>query len=131
MWYTAYISHTRAKRKDVYFMCNSSNKLENLLSNSKIGEMLAETKLSELIKKKEDPLEEKKHSLMFFLAIIGAIAAVAVIAYAVYRYVTPDYMEEFDDVDDDLDDDLDFDDAEADADDMTEDLKESAAEAVE
>ena len=69
MWYTAYMNHTRAKRKDVYFMCNNSNKLENLLSNSKIGEMLAETKLSELIKKKEDPLEEKKHSLMFFLAV--------------------------------------------------------------
>lgn len=95
-------------------MCSNSNKLESLLTNTKIGEMLAESKLSELIKKKEEPIEEKKHSLVFFLAIIGAVAAIAAIAYAVYRYVTPDYMEEFDDdFDDDLDGDLDFDDNDA------------------
>ena len=39
------------------------------------------------------------------LAIIGAIAAVAGIAYAVYRFFTPDYLEDFeDDFDDDFDD---------------------------
>lgn len=91
-------------------MCNHSSKFENLLSNSKIGDLLAESKLSELIKKKEDPIESKKHTLIFVLAIIGAVATIAAIAYAVYRYVTPDYMEEFDD--DDLDNDLDFDDSE-------------------
>lgn len=94
-------------------MCNNANKFETLLANSKLTDMLAETKLGELIKKKEDPIEEKKHTLVFILAIIGAVAAIAAIAYAVYRYVTPDYMDEFDDdFDDDLDEDLDFDAAE-------------------
>jgi hypothetical protein len=98
--------------KGCVFMCNNANKLESLLASSKLSDMLAESKLGELIKKKEDPIEEKKHTLIFVLAIIGAIAAVAVIAYAVYRYVTPDYMDDFDDDfddDDDLEDDLDFD----------------------
>jgi len=41
------------------------------------------------------------------LAIIGAVAAVAGIAYAVYRFFTPDYLEDFeDDFDDDFDDDF-------------------------
>ena len=39
------------------------------------------------------------------LAIIGAVAAVAGIAYAVYRYFTPDYLEDFeDDFEDEFDD---------------------------
>ena len=42
------------------------------------------------------------------LAVIGAIAAVALIAYGVYRFLTPDYFDDYDD-DDDFDDD-DFDD---------------------
>lgn len=31
---------------------------------------------------------------MWVLAIIGAVAAVAGIAYAVYRFFTPDYLED-------------------------------------
>lgn len=82
-------------------LANKSNKLESLLSNQKISEILAATKLNEIIKKKEEP-EKKTNVLVIVLAVIGAIAAVAAIAYAVYRYVTPDYMDDFDD-------DLDFD----------------------
>lgn len=41
------------------------------------------------------------------LAIFGAVAAVAAIAYGVYRFFTPDYLEDFeDDFDDDFDDDF-------------------------
>jgi hypothetical protein len=41
------------------------------------------------------------------LAIVGAVAAVAGIAYTVYRFFTPDYLEDFeDDFDDDFDDDF-------------------------
>ncbi|HBA96792.1 MAG TPA: DUF4366 domain-containing protein, partial [Lachnospiraceae bacterium] len=42
------------------------------------------------------------------LAVIGAVAAVAGIAYAVYRYFTPDYLEDFDpdDYSDNFDDDF-------------------------
>ena len=50
--------------------------------------------LCDLLKK-----EEKKESnvLLWVLAFIGAVAAVAAIAYAVYRYMTPDYLEDFED----------------------------------
>ncbi len=70
---------------------------------SKVEEFIAESKLSDLLKKNED--EKQKNTVIWVLAIIGAIAAVAGIAYAVYRFFTPDYLEDFeDDFDDDFDD---------------------------
>ena len=70
---------------------------------SKIEELIAETKLNELIRKKDD--EKRKATTIWVLAIIGAVAAVAGIAYLVYRLVTPDYLEDYDDdFDDDFDD---------------------------
>ncbi len=70
---------------------------------NKIEELIAETKLNELLRRKED--EKQKNIVLWVLAIIGAVAAVAGIAYAVYRYFTPDYLEDFDDeFDDDFDD---------------------------
>lgn len=76
------------------------------MNKSRIEE-LAVT-LSDLLKKQEEVKEEKKsHTLLWVFAIIGAIAAMAGIAYAVYRYFTPDYLEDFeDDFDDDFDDDF-------------------------
>lgn len=63
------------------------------------------SKLTELIKKKEEE-EKKKNTIVWVLAIVGAVVAVAGIAYAVYRFLTPDYLEDFeDDFDDDFDDD--------------------------
>ncbi len=74
-----------------------TNKLEDLLNAAK---------LNELIHKKE--LEEKnKNNILVGLAIIGAIAAVAAIAFAVYKYFTPDYLDDFDDdFEDDFEDDF-------------------------
>lgn len=82
------------------------NKLEELLNSKKINDAISNTKLYEMLRKKQDPIEEKKHTLLFVLAIIGAIASVAAIAYAVYRFVSPNYLEDFDDYEDcdDLDD---------------------------
>ena len=52
-------------------------------------------KLKDLLKKKEK--EDKAcNVLVWVLAIIGVIAAVAGIAYAIYRYTHPDYLEELD-----------------------------------
>ena len=54
------------------------------------------TKLEELLatlKKKEE--EKDKNTVLWVLAIIGAVAAVAGIAFAVYRFFAPDYLEDF------------------------------------
>ena len=68
--------------------------------NKRIEDIIAETRLNE---KKED--EKQKNTVIWTLAIIGAVAAVAAIAYAVYRFVSPDYLDDFeDDFDDDFDD---------------------------
>ena len=49
--------------------------------------------------------------LVKFLAVIGAIAIIAGIAYAIYRYFTPDYLEDLeDDFDDYFEDDEEFED---------------------
>ena len=65
--------------------------------NTKIEELLA------VLKKKED--DKQKNIVLWVLAIIGAVAAVAGIAFAVYRFFTPDYLEDFEeDFDDDFDD---------------------------
>ena len=70
---------------------------------SKVEEFIAESKLSDLLKRNED--EKQKNTVIWVLAIIGAVAAVAGIAYAVYRFFTLDYLEDFeDDFDDDFDD---------------------------
>jgi len=100
---------------DSPLVCNESseNRKGSAVMNNKIdkfSELLAASKLSELIHKKEDPIEKKKHTLIFILAIVGAIAAIAGIAYAVYKFMTPDYLEDFeDDFDDEFDDDFECD----------------------
>ena len=55
---------------------------------SKVEELIAESKLNELLKKKDD--EKVKKTVIWVLAIVGAVAAVAAIAYAVYCFFTPD-----------------------------------------
>lgn len=56
-----------------------------------------------VLKKRED--EKAKCAILWILAIIGAVAAVAGIAYGVYRFFTPDYLEDFEeDFGDDFDD---------------------------
>lgn len=71
--------------------------------NKRIEDIIAETRLNEILHKNE--AEKQKNTVIWTLAIIGAVAAVAVIAYAVYRFVSPDYLDDFeDDFDDDFDD---------------------------
>ena len=80
--------------------------------NTKIEDLLNVAKINELIHKKE--LEEKnKNYLMVTLAVIGAVAAVAGIAFAVYKFFSRDCFEDFEPSDyiDDFDDDfIEFDD---------------------
>ena len=58
-------------------------------------ELMSMTKLNELLKKKEE--EKKPCKLVWVFAVIGAIVAIAAIAYAIYRYFTPDYYDDFED----------------------------------
>lgn len=58
------------------------------MNMNKLEEVLATSKLNELIHKKEEDEKNCKIILMI-LAIVGAVAAVAGIAYAVYCFLTP------------------------------------------
>ena len=68
-----------------------------MMNMNKIEDLLAS------LNKKEE--EKQKNAILWALAIIGAVAAVAGIAYAVYRFFAPDYLEDFEeDFDEDFDD---------------------------
>ena len=89
----------------------------------KLSDLLEMAKVSDIITKKE----KEDNKIVWALAIIGAIAAVAGIAFAVYKYLAPDYMDDFDeDFDEDFDDDFDDDffDDEVDTDVKEEDIEE-------
>ena len=71
--------------------------------NKRIEDIIAETRLNEILHKNE--AEKQKNTVLWVLAIIGAVAAVAGIAFAVYRFFAPDYLEDFEeDFYDDYDD---------------------------
>ena len=68
----------------------------------KLSDLLEMAKVSDIIATKK---EKEDNKIVWALAIIGAIAAVAGIAFAVYRFFAPDYLEDFEeDFDDDFDD---------------------------
>ena len=57
--------------------------------------MVKVEELLEALKKRDE--DKNKNTVLWVLAIIGAVAAVAGIAYAVDRYFAPDYLEDFED----------------------------------
>ena len=67
-------------------MTNTMKKLEELVSSN--------AKLAELLHLKKEEEIEKKNTTLYVFAIIGAVAAIALIAYAVYRYLNPVYVED-------------------------------------
>lgn len=64
-------------------------KLENLINIAKLNSLLN--------KQDEECKCDKKKTVCTILAIVGAIVLVAVIAYGIYKYFKPDYLEEFED----------------------------------
>ena len=62
-------------------------------------------KFQELIDAVKAKNKETDNKLVWCLALIGGALIVALIAYAVYRFLTPDYYDDYDD--DDFDDDFD------------------------
>ncbi len=61
---------------------------------NKVEEMLSASKLNEILRKRDD--DKIKKTILWILAVVGIVVAVAGIAYAVYRFFTPDYLDEFD-----------------------------------
>lgn len=62
------------------------------MSKEKLEEIMTSSKLSDMLSNRES--EKAKNTVLWIMAIIGTVAAVAGIAYAVYRFFTPDYFEE-------------------------------------
>ena len=74
----------------------------------------------------ETESKKKKSSLFNICLIAGIIVIIAAVAVAIYKYLTPDYLDDFDEFDDDFDDDFFEDDQE-----IAEDVKPEVAEAAE
>ena len=54
----------------------------------RIEEMVSATKLNEILRKRDD--DKIKKTILWILAIVGTVAAIAAIAYGVYRYFAPE-----------------------------------------
>ena len=75
------------------------------------------------------PMKKGSSKILKFLAVIGVLAVCAAIGYAVYKFLNPDYLEDFeDDFDDDFDD---YFEDEEDASDKVASVKEAAEKAKE
>jgi hypothetical protein len=94
----------------VAYLCWNRHGMEEIMNREKMDNFLSSVKLNELLRKEEE-CEKKKSKLLWICAIAGAVVAVAAIAYGVYRFFTPDYLEDFeDDFDDDFEEEDFFDD---------------------
>ncbi len=75
------------------------------MERNKIDELLEFTRINELMEKKEAANAKKPSNIILWcLAVFGAIAAVATIAYLVFDYMIPEYDDDYDYDDDDFDD---------------------------
>jgi hypothetical protein len=78
---------------------------------SKIEDIIEMTRINELLDKREAANAKKPSNvILWILAVLGSISAVVIISYLVYRYMTPEfeddyYDDDFDDFEDDFDDD--------------------------
>ena len=76
------------------------------MDKNRIEELLELTRVNELLAKKEAANAKKPSNIVLWvLAVFGAIAAVATIAYFVFQYMMPEYEDDYDFDDDDFDDD--------------------------
>ena len=56
------------------------------------------------IVREEECITEAKNAFLSFALIVGVLTIIVGICVAVYKYLTPDYLDDFDDYDDDFDD---------------------------
>ena len=69
--------------------CVLMDKLENFINVQKLNSLL----------KKQEEEEKKKCGVCKVLVIVGIVIAVATLAYGLYKYLKPEYLEDFDDDD--------------------------------
>ena len=72
---------------------------------SDIKELRDLKNLKDLLRKEEEE-KKKNNTFLWIMAIIGVIVISAGIGYAIYRFLMPDYLEDFDDDFEDFDDDF-------------------------
>ena len=81
------------------------SKVEELLKDNKLAEKLSMAKLNDLLKKDQEG--QQPAGTVNIFENIGVLVAVAAAAYGIYRFFTPDYLDDFDDeYDDEFDDDF-------------------------
>ena len=86
------------------------NKLEDVLSLAKISDFLQK-------KDSDSEKEEKRKTAIIVVAVVAGLAVIAGIIFAVYKYLTADDYDNYeDDFEDDFDDDFDDDFEEEDGD---------------
>lgn len=76
------------------------NKIEDIYSDSKLSDI---DLLNRVLKREKE--EEKKNTLIIWIfAILGVVVVACAVAFVVYKYFAPDYLEDFeDDFDDEFD----------------------------
>ena len=71
----------------------------------KDGETMNRYELINALLDKDNKPEKKDSGLKTFLAVVGALALIGAAVYAVFRFLTPDYLKDLDsDFEDDFDD---------------------------
>ncbi len=58
----------------------------------------------EVIIQEDECVKEAKNAFLSVALIVGVLTIIVGICIAVYKYLTPDYLDDFDDYDDDFDD---------------------------
>lgn len=105
--------------------------------NNKFEDLLNSMKLNDLLCKKEVAVEKKKNKTLMVVAGISILAAIAAVAFAIYKHCSKktyddyedDYEDAFEDLIDDYEDELD--ETEESEDDSEEDTNETTEEQVE
>ena len=69
---------------------------------SKLEDIIEMTRINELLDRRDASAKKPSTVILWVLAVLGAVSAVAIIAFLVYRYMTPAYEDDF--YDDDFDD---------------------------
>lgn len=89
-------------------LCGCSGKGARDFAMDRVDDILTATKINDILHRNEVQKKKKKNVVGIVLAVVGGVAVLAAAAYGVYRYFTPDYLDEFEDEfeEDDFDDDF-------------------------